>query len=100
MLPSAEPLPGFGMEDMQKLSQYFGELAIQEAMATMPRLREHVAVPLTPPEPRALVIDHACKYLWVLYFSSLCESFFSLFWIFQFSETIEKKQKGLLKLSK
>jgi hypothetical protein len=85
MLPSAEPLPGFGMEDMQKLSQYFGELAIQEAMATMPRLREHVAVPLTPPEPRALVIDHACKYIWVLYFSSLCESFFSLFWIFQFS---------------
>jgi hypothetical protein len=100
MLPSAEPLPGFGMEDMQKLSQYFGELAIQHAMATMPRMREHVAVPLTPPEQKALVIDHSCKYLWVLYFSSLCESFFSLFWIFQFSGTKEKIQKGLLKLSK
>jgi len=36
MSPDAEPLPGFGRENMGELSSYFTELATQEAMATFP----------------------------------------------------------------
>jgi hypothetical protein len=62
MLPEAEPLPGFGRENMTELTAYFGQLATQKAIATFPKMREPAPRPVTPKIQTTCFADHVCKY--------------------------------------
>ena len=69
MLPEAEPLPGFGRENMTELSAYFGQVATQKAIATFPKMREPAPRPINPEIQTTCFADHVCKYLYFsLYF--------------------------------